>query len=162
MPQYQEAMTINLWAYSSNWSNTTKLFSCTESGGWNTEGGNSGYIRFPIYVATNAAQTSYAYKYNSQELKISDLSAGWHMLTFIYNSTGNKVYVDGQLHSSYAFTSYGIRYNTNARLFLGCEANTASPYTPYFNGKLSDFRIYATVLSAEDVLSLYNNGAYID
>lgn len=162
MPQYQEAMTINVWAYSSNWASTTKLFSCTETGGWNTEAGSSGYIRFPIYVATNEAQTSYAYKYSSKELKISDLSAGWHMLTFIYDSTGNKVYLDGQLHSSYAFTSYGIKYNTNARLFLGCEASTASPTSPYFNGKLSDFRIYATVLSAQDILSLYNNGAYID
>lgn len=162
IPQYQEAMTINFWVYSSDWTSTIKLFSCAQSGGWTTEPGNSGYIRFSIYVATNQARTSHGYKFNSQELKISDLSAGWHMLTFIYDSTGNKVYVDGQSHSSYAFTSYGIKYNTNARLFLGCEANSASPSTPYFDGKVSDFRIYATVLSEKDILSLYNNEAYID
>lgn len=162
IPQYQEAMTINLWVYSSDWASAIKLFSCAQSGGWTTEPGNSGYIRFSIYVATNQARTSHGYKFNSKELKISDLSAGWHMLTFIYDSTGNKVYVDGQSHSSYAFTSYGIKYNTNARLFLGCEANSASPAAPYFDGKVSDFRIYATVLSEKDILSLYNNEAYID
>ena len=155
-------MTINLWVYSANWASTTKLFSCTESGGWNTESGSSGYIRFPVYVATNSGRTSHGYKYSSKELKISDMTAGWHMLTFIYDSTGNKVYVDGQLHSSYAYTSYGIKYNTNARLFLGCEASTASPASPYLNGKMSDFRIYVTALSAEDILSLYNNEAEID
>lgn len=162
IPQYQQAMTINLWVYSANWASTTKLFSCTESGGWNTESGSSGYIRFPVYVATNSGRTSHGYKYSSKELKISDMTAGWHMLTFIYDSTGNKVYVDGQLHSSYAYTSYGIKYNTNARLFLGCEASTASPASPYLNGKMSDFRIYVTALSAEDILSLYNNEAEID
>jgi len=31
-----------------------------------------------------------------------------------------------------------------------------------FKGSLSDLRIYCTVLSAEDVLSLYHNSAYID
>lgn len=162
IPQYQQAMTINLWVYSANWASTTKLFSCTESGGWNTESGSSGYIRFPVYVATNSGRTSHGYKYSSKELKISDMTAGWHMLTFIYDSTGNKVYVDGQLHSSYAYTSYGIKYNINARLFLGCEASTASPASPYLNGKMSDFRIYVTALSAEDILSLYNNEAEID
>ena len=162
IPQYQQAMTINLWVYSANWASTTKLFSCTESGGWNTESGSSGYIRFPVYVATNSERTSHGYRYSSKELKISDMTAGWHMLTFIYDSTGNKVYVDGQLHSNYAYTSYGIKYNTKALLFLGCEASTASPASPYFNGKMSDFRIYATALSAEDILSLYNNEAEID
>jgi len=88
-------MTINLWVYSANWASTTKLFSCTESGGWNTESGSSGYIRFPVYVAKNSERTSHGYKYSSKELKISDMTAGWHMLTFVYDSTGNKVYVDG-------------------------------------------------------------------
>jgi len=61
-------MTINLWAKNTSWNSNTHFFSCTESGGFNTEAGNSGYLRFPIYVCTNEAQTSYAYKYDSKEI----------------------------------------------------------------------------------------------
>lgn len=162
MAQAAPEFTINFWANPATWAGQTKYFSCTESGGFNTESGNSGYIRFPNHVYTNAALTSTAYKYSSNELKISDITAGWHMLTFIYTLTGNKVYLDGALHSSYAFTSYGEHFNTNARLFLGCEANTASPSTPYYTGSMSDFRFYYTELSADEVKELYEVGASID
>lgn len=160
--QGSEAMTVNFWAYSTDWSTRPKLISCTQSGGWNTQPGNTGYLRVPIHVYTNSAKTSTAYKYSSNEIKVSDLQAGWHMFTIVYDSTGNHIYLDGLPHSSYNFTSYGIHYNMNARLFIGCEASTASPASPYFKGNMSDVRIYCTALSAEDVLSLYNNSAYID
>ncbi len=161
MSQGTEEMTINLWVNPDT--SFSKFFSCTESGGWNTESGSSGYIRFPVHVYTNQGKTSTAYKYDSKQLKISDIPLDeWTMITFVYDETGTRTYINGQLHHTCSFTSYGIHYNTNARLFLGCEASSASPSSPYFNGKMSDFRIYATALSAEDILSLYNNEAEID
>lgn len=164
MAQYATEMTINLWAYSENWAGVTngRLFSCTESGGFNTEAGNSGYWRFPIYVATNADHTSHGYKYDSSEIKISDLATGWHMFTFIYTTSGTKTYIDGQLHHSYNYTSYGIKYNTGARLYLGCEASGANPSSPYFIGRESDFRLYYTALSAQDILELYQVSSSVD
>jgi len=84
------------------------------------------------------------------------------MLTFVYDSTGSRTYINGNLHHTYAYTSYGIHFNTSARLFLGCEANTASPTTPYFNGQMSDFRIYCTSLSESDIKLLYNTRMKID
>ena len=162
MAQYAEAMTINLWAYASDWTAVTnggRLFSCTETGGFNVEGGATGYWRFPRYVATNADRTSHGYKYNNSGVKLADLSSGWHMFTFVYKPTGEEIYVDGALHSSWNNTSYGLKFNTNARLFLGCEANTANPGGSYFNGKESDFRLYYTALSAADILELYQSTA---
>ena len=157
-------MTVNLWAKATTWpTNGGRLLSCTESGGFNLEGGNSGYWRFSIYVYTNSGQTSSAYKYDSNEIKIADLIPDeWNMITLVYDNTGTKTYLNGELHHTYTNTSYGINFNTNARLFLGCEANTANPSAPYFNGKESDFRIYATVLSADDIKSLYQNCMTID
>ena len=157
-------MTVNLWAKATTWpTNGGRLLSCTESGGFNLEGGNSGYWRFPVYVYTNSGQTSSAYKYDSNEIKITDLIPNeWNMITLVYDNMGTKTYLNGELHHTYTNTSYGINFNTSARLFLGCEANVAYPYTPYFNGMESDFRIYATALSATDVKSLYQNSATID
>lgn len=157
-------MTVNIWAKATTWpTNGGRLLSCTETGGFNLEAGNSGYWRFPIYVYTNSGQTSSAYKYDSNEIKIADLIPNdWNMITLVYDNTGTKTYLNGELHHTYTNTSYGINFNTNARLFLGCEASTASPSSPYFNGIESDFRIYATALSADDVKSLYQNSAYID
>lgn len=162
LTQGMEALTINLWAKSSAWTGS-HIFSCTQTGGFNTEGGNSGYLRFPIHVYTNAAKTSYAYKYDSKELQISALSnTDWNMITWVYTTAGTKTYINGKLHHTYNNTSYGIHFNTNARLFFGCEADTANPTTPYFNGSFSDIRLYTTALSAEDILDLYHTSANID
>lgn len=163
MAQGAAAMTINLWAKASTWPTTGRLFSCTESGGFNLEGGNSGYWRFPIRVYTNAEQTSTAYKYDSKEIQISALPTNeWVMLTCVYDVTGTKTYINGELHHIYSNVSYGIYFNTNARLFLGCEANTANPSAPYYNGQMSDFRLYYTVLTSEQIKELYNTSMSID
>ena len=160
--QGMREMTINVWAKSSSWSGA-HLFSCTESGGFNTENGSSGYLRFPVNVYTNEAQTSTAYKYDSQEIQISALSTDkWNMLTFVYDSAGTRTYINGILHHTYTNVSYGIHFNLNARLFLGCEANGTSASSPYFNGKMNDFRLYCTALTADDIIQLYHIGAKID
>lgn len=162
MVQGATEFTVNWWAYDEDWTAVTnggRMVSCTESGGFNTEGGATGYLRFPHYVFTNEAKTSRAYQYNNNGIKLADLTPGWHMFTLVYDLTGEKIYIDGTLHSSANSTSYGVSFNTNARLYLGCEASSANPSTPYFNGKMSDFRFYYTVLSADEIADLYGGGA---
>ena len=153
MIQGMPEITINTWICSEQFG---RIFSCTEGGGFNIENSVTGYMRWQHNVYTNEEKTTGAYRYNNNAINISNLTSGWHMLTLVYNSTGEKIYIDGTLHSHYDFTSYGIRYNMNARLFLGCEANLADSSAPYLLGQLSDFRIYATAFSDDDVLSLYN------
>lgn len=156
-------LTINFWAKTSNWT-SGRMISCTESGGFNIEPGNSGYLRFPVNAYTNADKTSHVYIYDSSELQISAMPVNqWVMITCVYNAaTGTKTYINGVLHHTYSRVTYGLYYNTNARFFIGCEANTASPSGPYFNGSISDFRMYSTALSAEDILELYQTSASID
>ena len=154
-------MTINFWAYAEDWTTVTdggRMISCTQNAGFNLEGGSTGYLRFPIRVYTNEAKSSSAYKYTNTGIKLADLATGFHMFTLMYTPSGSRIYIDGVLHSSYNYTSYGTYFNKNARLFLGCEANTASPTTPYFDGKMSDFRLFYTALDDDTVMELYRQG----
>lgn len=163
MSDGMEALTLNIWIKTTTWSTTAHVFSCTESGGFNCEAGNSGYWRFPVHVYTNSDHSSIAYKYDSKEIQLSALPTDqWVMLTWVYDLTGTKTYINGALHHTYTNTSYGIHFNTNARLFLGCEANAAQPTGAYFPGKLSDFRFYRTALSAAAIKELYNTSGEID
>lgn len=151
-------MTINFWASTDDWTEQTTLhlFSCTEGGGFNTEKGSDGYLRFPCRTYTNESGTT-AYKYSNTFLKLSDLSSGFHMFTFIYNTTGQKLYIDGELYKTYNVTTYGLHFNKNTRLFIGCECTSAGKASaPYATMKVSDFRMYSTTLSADDIAALYH------
>ena len=164
MPQGAEQLTINFWTKATTWpTNGGRLVSCTQSGGFNIQGGNSGYWRFPVHVYTNVEKTTTRYKYDSKEIKISALKPNeWNMISLVYDTTGTKTYINGKLHHTYSNASYGIHFNTNAKLFLGCQANTARPTSPYFTGQMSDFRIYATALKNQDILQLYHTLALVD
>lgn len=148
-----DEITVSIWGYCESWSNAnSRLFSCTENGGWNIENiGNA--INFPLYVGG-----SY---HNLTSAKIwSSLSSGWHHFAVTYNGLKSCLYIDGKLDTTSTwFTSKTpITYNVNNTIFLGAEAgsNVTTPAGKYFNGKLSDFRLYATALSDKDIAELYN------
>lgn len=92
-----------------------------------------------------------------------DMASGWHMITCVYKaSVGDAIYLDGKLYEKKTYTSYGIHFNKYSYLFLGGESSGVNCITPYFNGKLSDFRIYVTALSDSDILELYQSSASVD
>lgn len=165
MAQGQSALTISLWCYMDDWTKfNARIYSCTENGGYNLESGNS-KLMFSLRVFTNADKTASSYTSGVGDgsgylgIATADLSSGWHLFTFVYDlQFGTKVYLDGKLYSSGKFTSYGICYNSNMNipLYIGCEAVGTNPGTPYFNGKISDFRLYGTALSDQDIMELYN------
>ena len=168
MVQGASAMTVSEWAYATDWSMQTsaRLFSCTESGGFNTEGSSTaGYLRVVLHTFSNAAQSSASYTNTQEGFKVSDLSPGWHMFTFTYDqSYGVRTYIDGELHTENPFTSYGVHFNlTGSSLNLGAEANGANAASsPFFVGGLADFRLYYTALSGADIKALYETSASID
>lgn len=167
MAQGSTEMTINLWAYSTNWTtNNDRLFSCTQNGGFAVYVSN-GKLVFEIAKATNAAVTSFSYVVTSADTSIdlAQLQAGWHMFTFIYCSTGFILYLDGEFYSNYNFESpYGQFFKlSGSSLNLGAEsASDTSATSPWFKGGESDFRLYYTALSADDVKKLYRTSKVVN
>lgn len=147
-----DAITASVWAYADTWGSDVRLFSCTEVGGWNIEY-LGGYINFSVFL-------NGAYSTCLSDKKWSDLSSGWHLFAVTFDGTTQKLYIDGKLDTTKtaASSKSPITYNSTNTIFLGAEAQASAttPTSPYFKGKMSDFRLYATALSAADVLELYN------
>ena len=78
----------------------------------------------------------------------------WHHFTVTGDGTTAKLYIDGVFKAN-AKTYKGI---TGTTIYMnGWDSGTS--YN--FNGQLSDFRLYATCLSADDIKRLYNTPASV-
>jgi hypothetical protein len=77
----------------------------------------------------------------------------WNHIVVVKTSdpTKNNVYVNGVLATGSATSYWGTDLN---KLNIG-NLHVSGAYTNFFNGELSDFRAYATALSADDVRELY-------
>ena len=158
----RDEITVNIWGYMDDWTKyNSRLISCTEGGGWNFETWSDGKIHFTL----GTGNTSNTYK-SSTGYTLSELSSGWHMFTGIYDGLTVKQYVDGVFNSSNnAYTTKTpIYYHGSNSILIGAEATGSATSVGgyYFNGNISDVRIYATALSESDIQSLYNNSAFLD
>ena len=158
----KDAISVCCWGYMDNWSGYNgRMLSCTETGGWGF--GEDGNLIF--YLGTGTSSNTY--KQAICATALADLSSGWHHFVGTYDGFSTKIYIDGVLDgTNNAYTTRTpMFYNTANTIFIGAEAATSKVLpaaTPaYFNGKMSDVRIYATALSADDIMELYNTSAYI-
>lgn len=80
----------------------------------------------------------------------------WQMLTLVHNSAAKTLtlYVNGVQTAQ--ITTDGTVY-PNETLNIGGRQNAAG-----YTGSMSDFRIYATALTADDILTLYKTSGIID
>lgn len=160
--------TYNIWAYMDDWteygSNKGRIISCTESGGYNIEA-VSQTLTFAFY----AGETSrYSYNLNTDvtlsSLNNDDVNKRWHMFTFTLDPTTKvaQCFIDGEQKGSVTYTGT-FSYNSNNTIFLGAEAaGNLVPSVPYFSGKLDDFRLYASILSEDDIKDLYKARCKVD
>lgn len=88
----------------------------------------------------------------------SDVLNEWRHHVLTYDGAKFKLYINGVLFQE-KVCSGTIRRNQNG-LIIG--KNTAGGGHRYFNGLMSDFRIYATALSAEDIAELYHSAVIVD
>lgn len=171
----RDEITVSIWAYRDDWSTidlaNSRMFVSSQQSGGVVLGLASGskQARFQIGVG----DTSFlAYKSaNSTEYTADTLSSGWHMFTLTYDGFTVKSYVDGNFTAqNKAYTTHTpIWHHATTIMVLGGEsAGSSVDFNQAFTGGLSDLRIYATALSAEDIADLYkvsasvtNNGTLI-
>jgi len=157
----RDAISVCCWGYMTSWSSyDARLMSCTEGGGWNFEPA-SGKMNF----ACGTGASSNVYKSATGATALSALTSGWHQFVGTYDGFNTKIYIDGVLDGTNAAytTKTPLFYNSSNAIFVGAEAGSSasSPVGSYFKGRLSDVRIYATALSADDIKELYNTSTFI-
>ena len=103
---------------------------------------------------------------NTKTFPVTALNAGsWHHIVVVNEGTSpsnatRKLYIDGVEQTPTTTDNYwGM--NGQDILQVGARAYNISNY-PGLNGLMSDFRLYAAALTAEDVLDLYENSATVD
>lgn len=97
----------------------------------------------PLFKIHNWGGGTTAYEFNK-----------WYHFCFIHTDTNSKLYINGELKLT--GTSATV---PSGNYFIGAW-KTATQQN--YDGNISDFRIYATALTEEQVLELYNTSVTID
>jgi hypothetical protein len=83
----------------------------------------------------------------------------WHHVVFVFNKGVATVYLDGAAVGSSDFSSTATYVTCNSTSW--CLAGYSTTSEKYL-GSLSDFRLYTTALTADDVKELYHTAATVD
>ena len=121
---------------------------------WGFSNGNRLNYYNGLYCNTGDGGDNPYYIPNTTTVITSPSVNEWHHFVMIGDGSTNKLYIDGILYGI-AKTYKGITGNTI--IINGWDNGT------YYktNGYISDFRIYSTALSADDIKELYNTSACV-
>ena len=89
---------------------------------------------------------------------ITTIDTNWHMYSIVFNKTNLKVFMDGKSIVDTTMTQE-LTNMVRQYSYIGKSSYSADAY---FDGEISDFRIYATALTADDIRQLYESKVKID
>lgn len=114
-------------------------------GGWIYSYHGGGLITRTSFLTTSGTITQ-TYPGFGQNYK----DGNWHMYTIVGNGNINTCYLDGVMTGRSIISDF-VSYNISGQLNIGFTEECL----------VSDYRCYATALSAEDIKELYNTSAYV-
>ena len=144
-----------MWFYSSSSVTTTwgALFTVNTSG-------SDADLKMNLYLQQSSAKIQFSAngQYDTSQTFTKDT---WHHLMETFDGSTLSCYLDGKLIKTKAITNAEFTRNN---LYVGARstASNGSSAANYVNAYISDFRIYCTALSADDILQLYHTSAKID
>lgn len=100
-------------------------------------------------------------RFGNKSYGVAVTGGQWTHLAFTKSGTAIKIYKNGAVASNITFDGTLPTYSDGAGVGIGCFHYASGNIYPFY-GNLSDFRIYATALSADDILELYRANAEID
>lgn len=143
----------NMWSYGVWYRSASLSDAWTALATLNNTGGDAdlqlgGYLN----QSQSRLQSSANGTYNSQIPLSHDTN--WHLYFCTYDGSSMKTYIDAQLVNTTTITNALL---ARPHLTIGARAtnNDITTFIAMFNGNLSDFRLYTTVLSAEYIEYLY-------
>ena len=150
------ASTVSIWAkldsdsLSTSSNNTSNIVAL----------GNNTFQRFRVHTGGDGLWYYFDNNAISATFTVTNLLDNkWHHYVLTWEGgVGAKFYLDGSLINTTNNTSLTSITPTNNSWRLG----EYSSNTETFDGQLSDFRFYATTLSADDIKELYQVSAQID
>jgi len=142
--------TLTSWVYLNSTGNWNRIFDfgtgTTNYMFLSPQNGTTGKIRFAIRTASVAEQIIDG----TASLPI----AGWHHVAVTLNGATGTLYVDGaQVGQNTAMTLNPSSLGSTTINRIGRSQFSADPY---LNGKVDDFHIYGTVLTAAQIGTLYS------
>lgn len=154
--QPASAITLCAWISTewktSGWSPILTKRLTTNTDPWNSYTLNT-YISFNkkwTLGLSNGGVGSLNYYYAKDTLNYN--TNNWGFLAATYDGSIVKIYLNGNLDTTYTTTTSYIGYST-LPLYLGWSGNGA---TEHYKGKIDDIRIYNRALSATEIMTIYN------
>lgn len=135
----QRDYTISVWIYKTSIGSKSYQTILGGPSGFELEARNAAGTD-PVFVGWNWGKPTAPYEFNK-----------WTLFTFVHTTTDCKIYVNGQYVSTGSSKS-----NPSGNYYIGAWNSTTGQN---YQGLMSDFRIYCTALTAEQILELYNTSA---
>jgi len=120
-------------------------FNNTSTAGVNLGGWTGSMTQEKLHIWSNNTVNGSGGTYTKDEVPV-----GWHHIVFNWNGSTYDIWMDGIKRATYAHTTLGhakLLQNISATR-IGADASTGY----YFNGKLSNVKIYSQSLSDTEVL----------
>ena len=147
MTGFADTFSISWWGNAPSYSNDIMY--------WGFSNGNHLNYYSGKYCNTNDGSGNPYYVPNTTTTIATPSINEWHHFVMVGDGSTNKLYMDGEL--------YGI-----AKTYKGITGNTIvingydSSVNYKTNGYISDFRIYSTALSADDIKELHDTSCIIN
>ena len=113
------------------------------------------------YGIYNNGDTNLNIRFGNAGYNVTIVKNEWTHITFTKTGNTIKIYKNGIIVSTNTFSGTLPTYSDGKGIGLGCFHYASGDIYPAY-GALSDFRIYCTALSADDILSLYHTTAKVD